>query len=139
MKSSKNSLLFVKAVILLLCTERVFAGVCLIVFSLFLKRVILAPSIDLTKKFFPPDVGLRFVRAPEPIAAPPGDDVTFECSLNVPAEQVRWRHNGRYLDQSATSSRSLQNSNHLNVQVKDTRQTGDYQVSFEIEDRWLFC
>ncbi|XP_034231734.1 interference hedgehog-like isoform X2 [Thrips palmi] len=73
------------------------------------------------------DVGLRFVRAPEPIAAPPGDDVTFECSLNIPAEQVRWRHNGRYLNSTAHKGKPLQNSNQLNVLVNDERQTGDYQ------------
>lgn len=73
------------------------------------------------------DYGLRFVRAPEPIAAPPGDDVTFECSLNVPAEQVRWRHNGRYLNNTASNGKSVQNSDRLIVRVKDKKQTGDYQ------------
>lgn len=74
------------------------------------------------------DVGLRFVRAPEPIAAPPGDDVRFECSLNVPAEQVRWRHNSVYLNHTSHGGRTLQNSNHLNVRVSDKHQTGEYQV-----------
>lgn len=75
------------------------------------------------------DVGLRFVRAPEPIAAPPGDEVTFECSLNVPAEQVRWRHNGRYLNHTSPNpnGKTPQNINQLIVRVNDLRQTGDYQ------------
>ncbi|KAE8738964.1 hypothetical protein FOCC_FOCC015542 [Frankliniella occidentalis] len=71
-------------------------------------------------------VGLRFVRAPEPFVAPPGDDVTFDCSLNVPAEQVRWRHNGRYLNHTAHNGKP-ESSNQLIVRVNDDRQTGDYQ------------
>ncbi|XP_071441355.1 interference hedgehog-like isoform X2 [Hetaerina americana] len=43
------------------------------------------------------DVGLRFNSSPESICVPPGDEVMFECSLNVTAEQVTWRHRGRTL------------------------------------------
>jgi hypothetical protein len=75
------------------------------------------------------------VRSPEPIVAPPGDEVVFECSLNVPAEQVRWRHDGRFLHRNhgnETSSSGLGNhstkSSHLVVRVHDEHQAGDYQV-----------
>ncbi|XP_021913765.1 interference hedgehog-like isoform X2 [Zootermopsis nevadensis] len=80
------------------------------------------------------EMGLWFVRSPEPIVAPPGDEVVFECSLNVPAEQVRWRHDGRFLHHNhgnETSSSGLGNhstkSSHLVVRVHDEHQAGDYQ------------
>ncbi|XP_046382906.1 interference hedgehog-like isoform X2 [Ischnura elegans] len=43
------------------------------------------------------DVGLRFSSCPESISVPPGDEVMFECSLNVTAEQVTWKHRGKVL------------------------------------------
>lgn len=75
------------------------------------------------------------MRSPEPIVAPPGDEVVFECSLNVPAEQVRWRHDGRFqqhnhaneTNPSSLGNHSSKNS-HLVVRVYDERQAGDYQV-----------
>lgn len=78
-------------------------------------------------------VGLWFVRSPEPIVAPPGDEVVFECSLNVGSESVRWKHNAEYLppDSSGPTShntaRPLPATNRL-VKVLDERQAGDYQV-----------
>lgn len=42
-------------------------------------------------------VGPRFSNSPEPIVAPLGDEVEFECSLDVPAEQIRWKHNRKML------------------------------------------
>lgn len=42
-------------------------------------------------------VGPKFTYAPEPIVAPLGDEVEFECSLDVPAEQIWWKHNRRKL------------------------------------------
>ncbi|XP_075233056.1 interference hedgehog-like isoform X2 [Lycorma delicatula] len=82
--------------------------------------------------FFTPlaaSVGLWFVRSPEPIVAPPGDEVVFECSLNVPAELVRWRHMGELLsmDQNTDSSVRISSSSHLVVKVIDEKQAGDYQ------------
>ncbi|KAJ9596466.1 hypothetical protein L9F63_012505, partial [Diploptera punctata] len=73
-------------------------------------------------------VGLWFVRSPEPIVAPPGDEVVFECSLNVPAEQVRWRHNGRFLHHHGNdTSGHNPKSNRLVVEVHGEQQAGDYQ------------
>nr|CAD7205079.1 unnamed protein product [Timema douglasi] len=66
--------------------------------------------------------GLVFVRSPEPLTAPPGDEVVFDCSLNVPAEQVRWRHDSHMVQRNHSEA-----SSHLEVQVLDKRQTGDYQ------------
>lgn len=75
------------------------------------------------------------MRSPEPIVAPPGDEVVFECSLNVPAEQVRWRHDGRFQHHNhanETSSSGLGNHSSKNsplvVRVYDEHQAGDYQV-----------
>lgn len=81
------------------------------------------------------EMGWWFVRSPEPIVAPPGDEVVFECSLNVPAEQVRWRHGGHFLhhnhgnDTSSSGSGNHSNkSSRLVVRVHDEHQAGDYQV-----------
>lgn len=70
------------------------------------------------------------MRSPEPIVAPPGDEVVFECSLNVPAEIVRWRHNGDLMsmDHSPDSAVRRSSSAHLVVKVTDEKQAGDYQV-----------
>ena len=38
--------------------------------------------------------GLEFIKSPQPIVAPPGDRVVFECETNVPAERIVWLHNG---------------------------------------------
>lgn len=96
-------------------------------------------------------VGLWFVRSPEPIVAPPGDEVVFECSLNVGSESVRWKHNAEYLppDSSGPTShntaRPLPATNRL-VKVLDERQAGDYQVRatpdhllFTCLTQHLFC
>lgn len=78
-------------------------------------------------------VGLWFVRSPEPIVAPPGDEVVFECSLNVGSESVRWKHNAEYLPSESSgptshnTARPLPATNRL-VKVLDERQAGDYQV-----------
>ncbi|XP_069684363.1 interference hedgehog-like [Periplaneta americana] len=80
------------------------------------------------------EVGLWFVRSPEPIVAPLGDEVLFECSLNVPAEQVRWRHNGRFMTHNhgnESNSQGYGNHSakitHLVVRVDNEQQAGDYQ------------
>lgn len=52
-------------------------------------------TIDITFSFL--DVGPRFVKNPEPIVAPLGDEVEFDCSLDVRADHLRWKHNGRIL------------------------------------------
>ncbi|XP_054264853.1 interference hedgehog-like [Macrosteles quadrilineatus] len=69
-------------------------------------------------------VGLWFVKSPEPIAVPPGDDVDFECSLNVGSENVRWKHNGKLLPEESAADPS---STRRTVKVIDDRQAGDYQ------------
>lgn len=48
--------------------------------------------------------GVSFVRSPQPIVAPPGDRVVFECETNVPAERVVWLHNGADMSAHYNSS-----------------------------------
>ncbi|KAI4497803.1 hypothetical protein M0802_007129 [Mischocyttarus mexicanus] len=38
------------------------------------------------------EFGMSFNWHPKPLAAPLGDDVNFECSLNLPPEKFQWRH-----------------------------------------------
>uniref|UniRef100_T1IAC2 Interference hedgehog n=1 Tax=Rhodnius prolixus TaxID=13249 RepID=T1IAC2_RHOPR len=73
------------------------------------------------------ELGLWFMRSPEPIVAPVGDDVVFECSLNVPAESVRWRHNGAYLAHDHPPPPRLSSTSRLLVKFNDEKQEGDYQ------------
>ncbi|XP_013184567.2 interference hedgehog [Amyelois transitella] len=37
------------------------------------------------------DIAMKFTRSPESITAPPGDNVTFVCKVNVPGERLFWR------------------------------------------------
>ncbi|KAK9512348.1 hypothetical protein O3M35_000794 [Rhynocoris fuscipes] len=73
------------------------------------------------------ELGLWFVRSPEPIVAPVGDDVVFECSLNVPAESVRWRHNGVYLPHDHPPPPRPTSTSRYVVKFNDEKQEGDYQ------------
>uniref|UniRef100_A0A1B6CKP4 Interference hedgehog n=1 Tax=Clastoptera arizonana TaxID=38151 RepID=A0A1B6CKP4_9HEMI len=72
------------------------------------------------------DIGLYFVRSPEPIVAPPGDEVIFECSLNVASESVKWKHGTHYLPREHQSIVSSSNVD-LKLKVIDDEQAGDYQ------------
>lgn len=71
------------------------------------------------------ELGLWFVRWPEPIVAPVGDDVVFECSLNVPAEAVRWRQGNQWLSHDRPPRPS--STSRLLVKFDDEKQEGDYQ------------
>lgn len=74
-----------------------------------------------------PDVGLWFVKSPEPFVAPINDDVVFDCSLNLPAEIIRWRHGRKYLPQNRTLS-PRGSATQLVIKVENESQLGDYQV-----------
>ena len=93
------------------------------------------------------DFGLTFVRSPEPLIAPVGDNVVFECALNIPADEVRWRRDSAPLrigdssssfdefepDNFTTPLLSHQASQtRLSVVIEGPEQTGDYQV-------FIFC
>ncbi|OXA59493.1 Interference hedgehog [Folsomia candida] len=76
------------------------------------------------------DIGKHFTRSPQSIVAPPGDRVTFQCETNIPAEQVRWKLNGRFLEANESDIRI--SGSFLVVKVAKVRerflqQVGDYQ------------
>jgi hypothetical protein len=79
------------------------------------------------------ELGLWFVRSPEPIVVPLGDDVVFECSLNIPAERVRWRHNGNYLSHEHPPPARPSSTSRLLVKFTDEKQEGDYQVTKPVQ------
>lgn len=76
------------------------------------------------------DLGMSFVRHPEPIAAPLGDEVYFECSLNLPAEKFVWRHRPLNTDRWGpliqASNSAVKTSKHV-VFFDDKSKAGDYQ------------
>jgi hypothetical protein len=75
------------------------------------------------------DVGLWFVKSPEPFVAPIKDDVVFDCSLNVPADQIKWRHGRKYIPQpNRTQPARGPSSTQLVIKVENESQLGDYQV-----------
>ncbi|XP_067011559.2 interference hedgehog isoform X2 [Anabrus simplex] len=76
------------------------------------------------------DMGQFFVRNPEPIVASQNDEVSFECSLRVAAEQIRWLHDGHFVHQNesgVSEGNHSSKSSLLVVRVQDKRQEGDYQ------------
>ncbi|XP_065214508.1 interference hedgehog-like isoform X2 [Planococcus citri] len=73
------------------------------------------------------DVGILFVKSPEPFAGPLRDDVFFDCSLNLPAEAIRWRHGRKYIQQNRTTSSRTSTTNQLTIKLDDETQLGDYQ------------
>ena len=73
--------------------------------------------------------GVFFVRPPQPIVAPPGDRVVFECETNVPAERVVWVHNGVEMTSSYNNS---SNSAALNRRNKGRRAIDDDAASFRM-------
>lgn len=69
------------------------------------------------------DVGPKFINNPEPIVVPLGDEVEFECSLDIRADYVRWRHNGRLLPYVFNETAKSQ----LIFKMSNESQIGDYQ------------
>lgn len=74
------------------------------------------------------DVGLWFVKSPEPFIAPLKDDVNFDCSLNLKADFIRWRHGRKYIQENRTMSSRSSNTNQLVIKLENESQLGDYQV-----------
>jgi hypothetical protein len=68
--------------------------------------------LDLCFYFFLDEMtsGLAFVRSPQPIVAPPGDRVVFECETNVPPDRIIWLHNRVELTINSTTSSSSSSS-----------------------------
>ncbi|XP_076633637.1 interference hedgehog isoform X1 [Colletes latitarsis] len=76
------------------------------------------------------EVGMSFTRHPQPLDAPLGDDVNFECNLNLAAERFSWRHrplgSDKWLPVSHTPSNSGKTSRHV-VNFDDKSKAGDYR------------
>lgn len=77
---------------------------------------------------------MSFIRHPEPLAAPLGDEVYFECALDLPAESFAWRH--RPLDSdnwgplTAVGNTGGKPDNKMSkyvVSFDDKSKAGDYQ------------
>ncbi|XP_068993361.1 interference hedgehog isoform X6 [Neodiprion pinetum] len=92
--------------------------------------VVFGVLLSLMKHTLAADLGMSFNRHPEPIAAPLGDEVYFECSLNLPAEKFFWRHKPLNSDhwgpmiQSENSG--VKASRHV-VYFDEKSKAGDYQ------------
>lgn len=75
------------------------------------------------------DDGMSFTRHPQPLAAPLFDDVSFECTLNIPAESFAWHHRplgARQWIPQAHPNISGKTSRHL-VRFNDVSKAGDYR------------
>ncbi|EEB14437.1 conserved hypothetical protein [Pediculus humanus corporis] len=69
------------------------------------------------------DVGPKFINNPEPIVAPLGDEVEFDCSLDVKADYLRWKHNGKLLPFIYNDTAKSR----LVFKMNNESQIGDYQ------------
>ncbi|XP_076168417.1 interference hedgehog isoform X2 [Ptiloglossa arizonensis] len=76
------------------------------------------------------EVGMSFTRHPQPLDAPLGDDVNFECNLNLAAERFSWRHrplgSEKWSPVSHTPSNGGKISRHV-VKFDDESKAGDYR------------
>ncbi|XP_014469912.1 PREDICTED: interference hedgehog-like isoform X3 [Dinoponera quadriceps] len=75
------------------------------------------------------DDGMSFTRHPQPLAAPLHDDVNFECSLNLPADNFAWQHKplgARKWIRQPHPSGGGKTSRHV-VNFDDASKAGDYR------------
>ncbi|XP_068966510.1 interference hedgehog-like isoform X2 [Bombus flavifrons] len=76
------------------------------------------------------ELGMIFTKHPQPLAAPIGDDVNFECNLNLGAERFSWRHrplgSDRWLQVFHMSSNGGKTSRHV-VNFDNESKAGDYR------------
>lgn len=73
---------------------------------------------------------MAFTRHPQPLDAPIGDDVNFECNLNLGAERFSWRHrplgSNSWLPVFHTPSNGGKTSKHV-VNFDNESKAGDYR------------
>ncbi|XP_029037372.2 interference hedgehog-like isoform X4 [Osmia bicornis bicornis] len=76
------------------------------------------------------ELGMSFTRHPQPLEAPVGDDVNFECNLNLGADRFSWRHrplgSDKWLPVVHTPSNSGKTSRHV-VNFDNESKSGDYR------------
>ncbi|XP_028169300.1 interference hedgehog-like [Ostrinia furnacalis] len=74
------------------------------------------------------DIGMMFKKYPQPVAAPVGDEVAFDCVVNVPGDRLAWRwrpvDDPRWRDANGTTDKT---STRLTVNVKEDTPTSLYQ------------
>lgn len=85
---------------------------------------------------------MAFTRHPQPLAAPLGDAVDFECSLNLGAEKFAWRHrplgSERWGPLINSPNSGGKTSKHV-VNFDDPFKAGDYRcIAFYGEKRIFF-
>ncbi|XP_063538499.1 interference hedgehog [Cydia strobilella] len=73
----------------------------------------------------------KFTKFPEPVTAPVGDEVTFECAVNVPGERLAWRWRPdrpgeTWIDADGSSDRD-KITTRLLVNIKDGAENALYQ------------
>ena len=76
------------------------------------------------------ELGMSFIRHPQPLDAPIGDDVNFEWNLNLGAERFSWRHrplnSDKWLPIFHTISNGGKTSRHV-VKFDNESKAGDYR------------
>ncbi|CAG9788319.1 unnamed protein product [Diatraea saccharalis] len=74
------------------------------------------------------DIGMMFKKFPQSVAAPVGDEVAFECVVNVPGDKLAWRwrpvEDIRWRDANGTNDKT---STRLVVTVNEDTPTSMYQ------------
>ena len=73
---------------------------------------------------------MLFTRHPQPFVAPLGDEVFFECGLNLAAEKFAWRHrplgSNHWIPLEPVSSGGGKTSKYV-VYFGDESKAGDYR------------
>ncbi|XP_066593844.1 interference hedgehog-like isoform X2 [Prorops nasuta] len=77
------------------------------------------------------ELGMSFVRHPQPLAVPLGDEVNFECILALAADRFEWRHRPLGTDKwkplfHASNSNPSKTSRH-DVNFDNKAKAGDYR------------
>lgn len=73
---------------------------------------------------------MLFTRHPRPLVAPLGDEVYFECSLNLAAEKFAWRHrplNSEHWGPLINVPNSIGKTSKHVVNFDDESKAGDYR------------
>jgi len=92
------------------------------------KKIIMLLLIFITEKI--QNMSMSFTRHPQPLAAPLNDDVTFECSLNIPADRFAWHHRPLGSNRWTLPSDSYNNvgkTSRLVVTFDNESKAGDYR------------
>lgn len=76
---------------------------------------------------------MMFKKYPQPVAAPVGDEVAFDCVVNVPGDRLAWRwrpiDDPRWRDANGTTDKADKTSTRLTVNIKEDTPASLYQVS----------